>query len=40
MIKTKIEEFKIDWIIRNKIAIGRPPNDEQDLMFIKKKGIR
>ena len=40
MIKSNIEEFKIDWILKNKIAIGRPPNNNYELEVLKQKGIK
>ena len=33
-------KFFINWILKNKLAIGKYPNNEDDLELLKKKGIK
>ena len=33
------KKFKIDWILQNELAVGPAPNDEDDLIYLTKKGI-
>ncbi len=40
MIDMELKKYKIDWILRNKIAIGKPPLIEEHFEIIKKKGIK
>ena len=40
MMEEKLEEFSIDWILRNKIGLGKTPSNKLHFEQIKKKGIK
>ena len=31
--------LKLDWVLRNELAIGKPPLNEQDILFLKENAI-